>query len=103
MKAKTMTVMAAVAAALIWGAESSAQGRAARAGGGQGQGIQTRSQVMTQSTAQSAVRMRPEGSQRRDGSFLNTGRTANGSASRPGNGRGVMDGTGIDHPRSTAP
>ena len=104
MNTKRMMVMAVtVAAALIFGGESSAQGRGARAGGGQGQGIQTRTQAMTQSMTQSAVQARPEGSRRRDGSFLTTGTTANGSTTRPANGRGVMDGTGINHPQSTAP
>ena len=37
---------------------------------------------------------RPDGSQRRDGTFLTTGTTANGSTVRPGNGKGLMDGTG---------
>ena len=38
--------------------------------------------------------VRPADSQRRDGTFLNTGVTANGSTVRPGNGKGLMDGTG---------
>lgn len=38
---------------------------------------------------------RPVGSQRRDGTFLTTGTTANGSATRPGKGKGVMDGSGL--------
>lgn len=37
---------------------------------------------------------RPEGSQRRDGTFLTTGTTANGSTTRPGNGKGAQDGSG---------
>lgn len=100
MKAKQMMVMAVlVASALAFGGESFARGGGAGAGGGKGQGIQTRSQYTTQSTTQ----VRPEGFQRRDGSFLTTGTTANGSTTRPSNGRGVMDGTGINHPRSTTP
>ncbi len=101
MKARQMMVTAVVvaASALIFGGESFAQGRGAGAGGGMGQGIQTRTHAMTQSTTQ----VRPEGSQRRDGSFLTTGTRANGSTTRPTNGRGVMDGTGINHPVSTTP
>jgi hypothetical protein len=115
MKTRRIMVMAVAVAvsALVFGGESSAQGRGAGAGGGKGQGIQTRTQSMTQSATlvrqgaqtrtQSATQVRPEGSQRRDGSFLSTGTTANGSTTRPANGRGVMDGTGINHPKSTAP
>ena len=36
---------------------------------------------------------RPAGSQRRDGTFLSTGTTANGSTSRPANGSGPRDGS----------
>ena len=39
--------------------------------------------------------VKPADSQRRDGTFLNTGVTANGSTVRPSNGKGAMDGTGI--------
>jgi len=38
--------------------------------------------------------VKPADSQRRDGTFLNTGMTANGSTVRPANGKGLMDGTG---------
>ncbi len=105
MKAKRImvTAVAVAVSALVFGGESFAQGRGARAGGGMGQGIQTRTQSMTQSTTQSTTRLRPEGSQRRDGSFLTTGTTANGSTTRPANGRGAMDGTGINHPQSSTP
>ena len=101
MKARNIMVMAVAVAvsALVFGGESYAQGRGAGAGGGKGQGVQTRTQSMTQSTTQ----VRPEGSRRRDGSFLSTGTTANGSTTRPANGRGLMDGTGINHPKSTTP
>jgi hypothetical protein len=106
MKARRMMVIAAAvaASALVFGGESPAQGR----GAGASQGIQTRSQSMVQSATQirqgvqtrtqSATQVRPEGSRRRDGSFLTTGTTANGSTTRPANGRGVMDGTGANHP-----
>lgn len=100
MKAKQMMVMAVlVASTLAFGGESFARGGGAGAGSGSGQGIQTRTQSQTRSMTQ----VPPVGSQRRDGTFMNTGTTANGSTSRPGNGRGVMDGTGINHPQSTTP
>ena len=35
----------------------------------------------------------PAGSQRRDGTFLSTGTTANGSTTRPANGSGPRDGS----------
>ena len=101
MKARRMMVMAVVvaASALIFGSESYAQGRGTGAGGSKERGIQTRTHSMTPPANQ----VRPEGFQRRDGSFMSTGTTANGSTTRPGNGRGVMDGTGINHPKSTTP
>jgi len=96
MKAKSMIVMAVVAATvLVVGGESFARGGGAGAGGGRGQGTLT----MTQSTNQ----VRPVDSQRRNGTFLSTGTTANGSTTRPSNGRGLMDGTGINHPQTTTP
>jgi hypothetical protein len=48
-----------------------------------------------------STQVRPEGSQRRDGTFLTTGSTANGSTTRPSNGRGVMDGSGLTVPTTT--
>ena len=39
---------------------------------------------------------RPEGSQRRDGTFLTTGTTANGSTTRPGKGNGLQDGSRLN-------
>ena len=44
---------------------------------------------------------RPAGSQRRDGTFLTTGTTANGSTTRPSNGRGLQDGSRLA-PATTA-
>jgi hypothetical protein len=100
MKAKQVMVMAVLAASVLsFGGESFARGGGAGAGGGRGQGVQTMNQTMTQSTTQ----VRPVGSQRRDGTFLSTGTTANGSTTRPTNGQGPMDGTGINHPQTTTP
>ena len=108
MKARQMMVMAVAVAvsALVFGGESYAQGRGAGAGRRQGAGNSDKNEgasLQTHSMTQSTTQVRPEGSQRRDGSFLSTGTTANGSTTRPANGRGVMDGTGINHPRSTTP
>lgn len=63
-------------------------------------GAQKRSRGANRSTTAS-TQVRPEGSQRRDGTFLTTGTTANGSTTRPSNGRGVMDGTGLTVPTTT--
>lgn len=102
MKAKRMIVTALlVASALAFGGEALARGGGAGSGSGRGQGIQTRPQTMNQIRTPSTTQVRPEGSQRRDGSFLSTGTTASGSTTRPGNGRGVMDGTGINAPATT--
>ena len=65
----------------------------ARGGQGGGSGSSYRG---SQSTT-----TRPEGSQRRDGTFNTTGTTANGSTTRPSNGRGVMDGTGVNATTTT--
>jgi hypothetical protein len=108
MKAKSMMVLAAAAAVvLIVGGESFARGGNGGSGGGRGQGIQTQSHYTTQAgnqtMSQHSTQVRPDGSQRRDGTFLTTGTTANGSNERPGHGNGLMDGTGINHPQSTLP
>lgn len=103
MKARSILMTAVVlGAVLAFGGESFARGGGGVGGGGTGGGqgmqvrnqVQTRAKVKTQTATQTAVR--PEDSQRRDGTFLTTGTTANGSATRPANGRGVMDGTGVN-------
>lgn len=95
MKAMKMTVMAAAAVSiLVIGGESFARGGVAGAGG-RGLGIQTMSQYTTQ--------VRPVDSQRRNGTFLTTGTTANGSTTRPGYGLGPMEGTGVNCPVTTTP
>ena len=76
-------------------------------GSGNGSGIQQQSHVQTQTQTQTQTRTRaqnqvnseamsanrPVDSQRRDGTFLTTGTTANGSTTRPGNGQGLQDGS----------
>jgi hypothetical protein len=63
-------------------------------GSGGGQGIHT-------STSSQSTPNRPADSQRRDGTFLTTGTTANGSTTRPGNGNGLQDGSGLTAPVAT--
>ena len=108
MKAKRLMVLAVAAATvLIFGGESFARRGGAGAGGGSGQGIGTQSHYMTQvgsqTMSQYSTQVRPDGSRRHDGTFLTTGTTANGSTTRPSNGNGLMDGTGVNHPRSVTP
>jgi len=75
-------------------------------GGGQqmqsqhGNMMQSQSRQQYRNQSQSATgtssEMRPADSQRRDGTFLTTGTTANGSTVRPGNGNGLQDGTRLN-------
>lgn len=82
MKTRNLLMTAAVlTAVLAFGGESFARG------GGVGGGRVT-------SAGASATQVRPEGSQRRDGTFQTSGTTASGATTRPSNGRGVMNGTG---------
>ena len=55
-------------------------------GGSKGQGVTATGSTST---------VRPAGSQRRDGTFLTTGTTANGSTIRNGNGTGLQNGACI--------
>lgn len=112
MKARNLVMTAAaVATVLAFGGESFARGGGggggmgggARSGASMGKGTMTQSRSQAQTATQTQTR--PEGSQRRDGTFLQTGTTANGSTTRPANGRGAMDGTGLNAttPTTTAP
>ena len=55
----------------------------------------------TQTATGTATATRPVDSQRRDGTFLSTGVTANGATTRQGKGNGLMDGSHLVTP--TAP
>jgi hypothetical protein len=66
-----------------------AAGRGNGGKGGNGGGTCTTQQSAGGSTSAT----RPVGSQRRDGTFLTTGTTANGSTTRQGKGNGLMDGS----------
>ncbi|MDD5285222.1 MAG: hypothetical protein PHD54_05145 [Desulfuromonadaceae bacterium] len=68
---------------------------AAGFGGGRGQ--------IASASAGSATTIRPVGSQRRDGTFLITGTTANGSTIRNGNGAGLKNGTCLTPSNTPAP
>jgi hypothetical protein len=100
-----LTAAAVLAAVLAFGGEALARGgNGGNGGGGGGKGMQVRTH--TQSRAQTMTnaqtnQVRPEGSQRRDGTFLQTGTTANGSTTRPSRGQGVMDGSGLNAPITT--
>lgn|GEM_PF-662144 len=64
------------------------------AANGRGAGKQNGSHVQAQTNTTGTAAVRPAGSQRRDGTFLTTGTTANGGSTRPGRGQGLQDGTG---------
>ncbi len=88
MKTNQMMVMGLAAlCALALAGEASARGGK---GGSGGQGMS--SGTCTQ-TASAGATSRPAGSQRRDGTFLTTGTTANGATTRPGKGNGLQDGS----------
>jgi hypothetical protein len=72
-----------------------AAGDASAAGRGKGgmNGQRTGSCTSTQAAGGTSATTRPTDSQRRDGTFLTTGTTANGSTTRPGNGNGLQDGS----------
>ena len=86
-------------------------------GSGNGSGIQQQSHVQTQTQTQTQTRTRaqnqvnseamsatrPADSQRRDGTFLTTGTTANGSTTRPGNGQGLQDGSHLNTTTTAVP
>ena len=98
MKTKQITVMGLAAlCAMAFAGEASARGGN---GGGSGMKVQSQPRLQTQTATGTAV-TRPVGSQRRDGTFLTTGTTANGSTTRPSNGIGLQDGSGLVVPATT--
>lgn len=101
MSTQRIMVMTAVLAMVVaFGGESYARGGGggARSGGGSMQQNRTQAHSQTRTAVQSApqTQVRPENSQRRDGTFLETGTTANGSTTRPSKGRGVMDDSALE-------
>lgn len=120
MKTNQMMVMglAALCAVALAGEASARGGNGGGSGSGGGSGMKVRTQTKTQSEtriktqtkvqtkAQDAVTgasTKPADSQRRDGAFLAAGTTANGSTVRPGNGKGLQDGSGLTVPTTVAP
>jgi hypothetical protein len=105
MKTNKMTAVAAAVllAVTLAGGEALARGGNGGGGGGRGNGqcnlnrtqTQSQAQVRTRTPADSSL-TRPADSQRRDGTFLSTGVTANGSTTRPGYGKGLQDGSGLN-------
>ena len=82
----TSTAVVAIVAALSAGHVFAA----GRGNGGAGRG------ASVGRTAGSSTITRPADSQRRDGTFSTTGTTANGSTTRPSNGRGLQDGSRLN-------
>lgn len=92
MKTKRMMVMGLAAlCAMALAGEASARGGKGN-GGANGQKTAARNCTQTQ-TGNAGATTRPAGSQRRDGTFLTTGTTANGATTRPSNGKGLQDGS----------
>jgi hypothetical protein len=92
MKTKQITVMGLAAlCAMAFAGEASARG-----GNGGGSGMKV-------PTATGTAATRPVDSQRRDGTFLTTGTTASGASTRPSNGKGLQDGSGLAVPATTVP
>ena len=82
-----MVMGLAALCAIALAGEASARGGKS---GSKGQGVS--SGTCTQTGAAGATAS-PAGSQRRDGTFLTTGVTANGGTTRPGKGNGLQDGS----------
>ena len=93
----TTVAVAGVLAALAT-SDVFAAGRGNGASKGQSNGTCTSTQAATGTAAAS----RPVDSQRRDGTFLTTGVTANGSSTRQGKGNGLMDGSRLATPVAPA-
>lgn len=90
---RLMVMGLAVIFAMTLAGEAMARGGNGGGGGGNGGGASSQSSVN-----------RPDGSQRRDGTFLTTGTTASGATARPDNGQGVRDGSRLNTPTTaTAP
>jgi hypothetical protein len=89
----TTTVMGLLVA--LCAGDLFAAGRGNGGNGGKGGGSRT--------GASAAQVTRPADSQRRDGTFLTSGVTANGSTTRPGNGKGLQDGSRLASTPTPAP
>jgi len=94
-------IITVVAVAAVTAAVASSDVFAAGRGNGSGKGQRTRSCVNAPAATGASATTRPADSQRRDGTFLTTGVTANGSTTRPLNGKGLQDGSRLT--ATTAP
>lgn len=92
----TIAAVAGLLAALATG-DVLAAGR----GNGGGNGKRNGSCMTNPAATGGTTAVRPTGSQRRDGTFLTTGTTANGSTTRQGKGNGVMNGSRLTPPAAT--
>lgn len=92
---KTRIGMTAAVFALLIAVSATDLLAAGRGNGGSkgGYGRRDGSCTSQQSATGATSAVRPAGSQRRDGTFLTTGVTANGSTTRPGHGNGLQDGS----------
>jgi hypothetical protein len=98
---KRISTFVAVVGVLV--AVSATDLLAAGRGNGGGNGKRNGTCVSQQTARGGGSAVRPAGSQRRDGTFLTTGVTANGSAVRQGKGKGVMDGSRLNTTAATDP
>ena len=95
--AAVLGIVAAMAAGDVY-AGGRGNGGSRGNGGGSGMQVRTNTQTRTQSALSGTAATRPADSQRRDGTFLSTGVTANGSTTRPGKGNGLQDGSRLTTP-----
>ena len=91
-------IITTVAVAGFLAALATSDVSAAGRGNGGSKGRSNGTCTSTQASAGTAAAARPVDSQRRDGTFLTTGVTANGSPTRQGKGNGLMDGSRMNTP-----
>ena len=91
-------IITTVAVAGLLAALATSDVFAAGRGNGGSKGQSNGTCTSTQAAAGTAAAARPVDSQRRDGTFLTTGVTANGSPTRQGKGNGLMDGSRLTTP-----
>ena len=91
-------IITTVAVAGFLAALATSDVSAAGRGNGGSKGQRNGTCTSTQAAAGTAAAARPVDSQRRDGTFLTTGVTANGSPIRQGKGNGLMDGSRLTTP-----
>ena len=93
MKTRISTIAAVVGLLVAVSATDLLAAGRGNCGGNGGYGQQNGPCVNQQSGSGGATVTRPAGSRRRDGTFLSTGVTANGSTTRAGRGNGLQDGS----------